>query len=269
MLAGEEYNLTFIIDVSVNAPYAELMLSLDEDWTHSTVEDRFWEIHSLDLNLTGEYNPNSQNVTFRQIKGVYTLSTYGNIPSELTISARGGGLALHKPVDLKVLSLIGPDQSILDEVTLNIIDSKIDNYRFVHSQKEDEYQDYVASGVDPAYLELYQNFVSLAEEKAEIGLVETATDILETLHIEITPTQTGPSWQEQYFLPVVGFLLLITIICVVLFLNGKNRADFVTMIVEDQIREMEALQSRASRIDRNLAQRLQEINDKLKEAERR
>jgi hypothetical protein len=40
------------------------------------------------------------------------------------------------------------------------------------------------------------------------------------------------------------------------------------MIVEDQIREMEALQMRASRIDRNLAQRLNEINERLKEAKR-
>jgi hypothetical protein len=40
------------------------------------------------------------------------------------------------------------------------------------------------------------------------------------------------------------------------------------MIVEDQIRELEAIQARAQRIDRNLAQRLQDINDRLKEAER-
>lgn len=39
------------------------------------------------------------------------------------------------------------------------------------------------------------------------------------------------------------------------------------MIVEDQIRELEGLTLRASRTDRNLGQRLQEINDKLKELE--
>jgi hypothetical protein len=67
---------------------------------------------------------------------------------------------------------------------------------------------------------------------------------------------------------MVGGLVVIAALSVVLFFRARNRVGFVTMIVEDQIREMEALQSRASRIDRSLAQRLQEINDRLKEAEK-
>ena len=63
-------------------------------------------------------------------------------------------------------------------------------------------------------------------------------------------------------------MVVIVALSVVLFFRARNRVGFVTMIVEDQIREMEALQSRASRIDRSLAQRLQEINDRLKEAEK-
>ena len=52
-----------------------------------------------------------------------------------------------------------------------------------------------------------------------------------------------------------------------MFIRTNSKLGFVKMVVEDQIREMEALQSRASRIDRNLASRLDEINSRLKETE--
>jgi hypothetical protein len=88
------------------------------------------------------------------------------------------------------------------------------------------------------------------------------------LEVEAPPVSTGPSWMEQYFLPAVGGLAILFIASVALFMKTRSRLGFVTMIVEDQIREMEALGMRASRIDRNLAQRLNEINERLKEAER-
>ena len=82
------------------------------------------------------------------------------------------------------------------------------------------------------------------------------------------PTETGPSWREKYFIPAVGGLTVIAVLGIVLFVRTNSRLGFLKMVVEDQIREMEALQSRASRIDRNLAQRLDEINTRLKETER-
>ena len=136
------------------------------------------------------------------------------------------------------------------------------------NQREDDLSRFRNTEVDPAYIQLYEKFMNVAKEQADLGLVDTAIDLLETLEIELTPVQTSASWQEQYFLPVAAVLLLAAGLMGFLFMRTNSRSSFVAMIVEDQIRELEAIQARAQRIDRNLAQRLQDINDRLKEAER-
>ena len=266
VFTGAEYNITITLDIGLTAAYANLTLSLG--LLHADSIDRFWEIHTTGLNLTGDYNPNRAEITFSQVKGRYVLSTFGRVPSDLTITRLGSGLMLHKPVNFTVIRLIGPDGGVLDEITLSIIDSEIDGYRFIRRQREIELQRYKESQVDPAYIELYENFMALAEEQAEVGFVRSAVDILETLQVEVPPVQTGPSFGERYFLPSVGGLGVLSVALVYLLLRAHGKMSFISMVIEDQIREMEVLTTRASRIDRNLASRLQEINDRLKETER-
>ena len=185
-----------------------------------------------------------------------------------SLTTQGSGVVFHKPVDLTFVTLIGPAQTLYDEITVNVIDNRIDDYRRLKSQKEAELAQYRQSNVDPAYIQLYEKFLNVAISEAELGLMDNAINLMNNLQVEAPPVETGPSWQEQYFLLVVGGLAALFALSAVLFIRTRTRMGFVTMIVEDQIREMEALQSRASRIDRSLAQRLQEINDRLKEAEK-
>jgi hypothetical protein len=268
VFAGEEYNITFKLNVRQNIPFALLTLSLSTNLYKPTTEDVFWDIHSLDMDLTEDYNPAERTIMFSQNQGAYYASVFCLIKNDITMPSSSGGVTIHRPVDLKILRLIGPDETELDSVTVNVIDSKIDDYNVLLSQKEAELADYRTSNVDPAYVELFEKFVDLAKDEAQLGLVDSAIELLNTLEVEAPPVSTGPSWMEQYFLPAVGGLALISILSIALFIRGRSRLGFVTMIVEDQIREMEALQMRASRIDRNLAQRLSEINERLKEAER-
>ncbi len=267
VFAGEEYNLTFKLNVRQNIPFAILTLSLSTNLNKPTAEDVFWDIHSQDMDLTEDYNPAGRTIMFSQNQGVYHASVFCLIKSDITPSS-SQGVTIHRPVDLKVLRLIGPDETELDSITVNVIDSRIDDYNTLLSQKQDELTDYRTSNVDPAYVELYEKFVDLAKDEAQLGLVDSAIMLLETLEVEAPPVSTGPSWMEQYFFPAVGGFAALFILSAVLFLRARSRMGFVTMIVEDQIREMEALGMRASRIDRNLAQRLNEINERLKEAER-
>ncbi|MCW4049838.1 MAG: hypothetical protein NWE89_08890 [Candidatus Bathyarchaeota archaeon] len=266
VLAGDEYILTFTLNVRQTVDNAVLELILSNSIEKQS-EEVFWEIETIDLPLTDDFNPSERRIMFNHTMGVYEISIIGKIDKDLTTSA-GTTVALHRPVDLTILMLIGPADSIYDEIEIHVIDSKIDDYQFILSQKEVELQDYIESDVDPAYIQLYENFVALAKDEAEFGLVDSAMDLLNTLEVEAPPIQTGPSFQEKYFIPAVGGLLVLFILSLVLFMRTRTRAGFITMIMEDQIRELEALQSRASRIDRNLALRLQEINDRLKEAER-
>lgn len=263
MLAGAEYNITITLDIGVNAPHADLSLSLA--MLHADAIDRFWEIHTTNLTLTGDYNPNKPSITFSQVKGLYIISTFGRIPSDLTITNLDNLFALHKPVNYTIIELIGPDGGVLDEITANIIDSEIDGYRFILERRQADLLEYKETQVDPAYIELYENLLGLAEEQAELGFVQTAGDILEVLQVEISPPKTVPSIEERYFIPAVGGLGGFAAVLIFLFLRARNKLSFISMVIEDQIREMEGLTMRASRIDKNLASRLQEINDRLKE----
>lgn len=265
VLAGSEYRLSFQINVRQTVDNAVLELRMSE-LIQKKSETVFWHIETVELPLTEDYNPADRVIRFNHTQGVYRLVIVGMLDRSLT--TQGSGVVFHKPVDLTVVTLIGPAQTLYDEITINVIDNRIDDYRRLRSQKEAELADYRQSSVDPAYIQLYEKFLNIAISEAELGLVDTAINLLNNLQVEAPPVETGPSWQEQYFLPLVGGLVVIAALSVVLFFRARNRVGFVTMIVEDQIREMEALQSRASRIDRSLAQRLQEINDRLKEAEK-
>ena len=265
MFAGAEYNITVAIDVGLTAAYADLDLTVR--LAHADSIDRYWEIHTTDLNLTEDYNPNSPEITFRQVKGRYSISTFGRVPSDLTITDLDQ-FALHKAVNHTILMLRGPDGSLLDSIRLNIIDSEIDSYRFFLDQRKSDLNGFGEIQADPAFIGLYESFIMLAEAQAEAGLVQISRDILDSMEVEIAPVQTGPSFQEQYFLPAVGVPGLLAVLMGFLFFKARGRVSFTSMVLEDQIRELEGLSLRASRTDRNLGARLQEINDRLKELER-
>ncbi len=266
ILAGDEYIITFTLNVRQTVDNALLDLTLS---THIDMDSEayYWEVENNFPRYMEEFNPAQRQIRFHHEEGVYTISAVGKIDPTSTVFTNEG-ITLHKPIDVLYIKLDGPVGTDYDSVSINVIDSEIDDYRFLKSQKQAELQNYLDSDVDPAYIQLYENFVALADEEASEGLVESAINLLSNLEVEAPPVQTGPSLSEKYFLPAVGGLLAVSIIGVFMFIRTNSRLGFVKMIVEDQIREMEAIQSRASRIDRPLASRLDEINDKLKETER-
>lgn len=265
LLAGGEYNITIYLNVDLTAAYANLTLSANLN--HASNIDRYWEIHTTELNLTEDYNPNEAEFKFRQVEGRYSISTFGRIPSDRTVTDLGHGESLHSPVSHRFIQLTGPDGSLLDEIALTVIDSEIDGYRYYLSQRRADLEGYLETQVDPAFTSLFESLIALAEVQAEAGFVGTAQSILESIDIDIPPVRTEATFQEKYFIPAVGGLGTLVIVLGALFFRANGRLSFTKMIVEDQIRELEGLTLRASRTDRALGQRLQEINDKLKELE--
>ncbi len=266
VLAGDEYIITFTLNVRQTVDNAVLELTLTS-FMDKMSEEYYWDIETPAFPETDDFNPASRTINFHHIEGVYIISGVGRIATDTTVFTTEG-VTLHRPIDLALVNLDGPIGTEYDHISINIIDSAIDDYRFLLGQKEAELQDYIERDVDPAYIQLYENFVALAEEEARVGLVNSATNLLVNLEVEAPPVQTGPSFMEKYFIPVVGGLFVVSVLGVFMFIRTNSRLGFIKMIIEDQIREMEAIQSRASRIDRTLAQRLDEINDRLKETER-
>jgi len=265
ILAGDEYQITFILNVRQTVDNAVLTLTLTSFMTQQS-EATYWEV-GPEFPRTEDFNPATRTISLNHNQGIYQITATGKIKNDAT-EFTGEGVTLHRPLEIILVELDGPIGTDYDDITVTVIDNMIDDYRFLLSQRKVDLQGYQDSSVDEAYILLFTNFVELSEQQAELGLVESAIDLLDNLEADIPPVSAGPSWMEQYFLPAVGGLAVIAIIGIVLFVRTNSRLGFLKMIVEDQIREMEALQSRASRIDRNLAQRLDEINTRLKETER-
>jgi hypothetical protein len=50
----------------------------------------------------------------------------------------------------------------------------------------------------------------------------------------------------------------------IMFLRGRGKIQYVTMVLEDQIRDLEGLTLRASRVDRSISTSLESVKDRLK-----
>jgi hypothetical protein len=55
---------------------------------------------------------------------------------------------------------------------------------------------------------------------------------------------------EALFLPIVGATAAIAVIFVVLFMRNRGKLSYFQLVVEDQIKDLEGLTLRASKIDR-------------------
>jgi hypothetical protein len=69
---------------------------------------------------------------------------------------------------------------------------------------------------------------------------------------------------ESLFIPIVGVLAAVAVIFVVLFLRVRGKVSYFQLVVEDQIKDLEGLTLRASKIDRAMSSSLESVKDRLK-----
>ena len=249
IFGGSELEITFTIDVGVTSP--NTLLKLKTAMAHSNLEDTYWELISKEYELTA-YNPNSQDVQFYQAQGELTMKLYGRVPQNI---------AQDIAVDYRVVTLYGPAGETLDLIEVRVVTAETSEYETLFLEKEDELRSLKESGVDPGYLELYENILNESKVQADEGYVEAAIGMLNTLDVDDVPAY---STVEGLFLPVVGALVAIVVVFGIMFLRGRGRIQYVMMVLEDQIRDLEGLTLRASRVDRTISTSLESVKDRLK-----
>ena len=249
IFGGSELEITFTVDVGVTSP--NTLLKLKTAMAHSNLEDTYWELVSKEYELTA-YNPNSQDVQFYQAQGELTMKLYGRVPQNI---------AQDIAVDYRVVTLYGPAGETLDLIEVRVVTAETSEYETLFLEKEDELRSLKESGVDPGYLELYENVLNESKIQADEGYVEAAIGMLNTLDVDDVPAY---STVEGLFLPVVGALVAIVVVFGIMFLRGRGRIQYVMMVLEDQIRDLEGLTLRASRVDRTISTSLESVKDRLK-----
>jgi hypothetical protein len=244
IFGGSELAITFTVDVSVTSP--NTLLKLKTALIHSTGEDVFWKLVTQDYQLTA-YNPNSQEVQFYQVEGELTMTLYGRVP--ITV-------AQDIPVRYILVTLYGPAGQTLDQIRVTVVTAETSEYQEILVEKQDELQSLKDSGVAPGYIELYENIVNESQVQAGLGNVESAIGMLNTLDVKDVPAY---STVEGLFMT-----LAIVVVLGIMFLRGRGKIQYVTMVLEDQIRDLEGLTLRASRVDRSISTSLESVKDRLK-----
>lgn len=256
IIEGAELKITFTINVSMTAPNT---LRITTSMSHSSVEDRFWELQSQGYPMVN-YNPNQQSVQFTQTKGSLIMTCFGKIPTGV-VAKTVNGIVIHKAVPFALISLTGPSGEVLDQIKPNITDAKVDEYKNLLKQKEDKLQSLRGSGVAAGYVEIFENVVEQAKAEGDQGFADNAIALLNGLNVSNEPAS---STMEMIFLPAIGVLGAVAVAFVFLFLRARGKMGYVLMVLEDQIKDLEGLTLRASKIDRTFSSSLESVKDKLK-----
>jgi hypothetical protein len=250
IFGGAELKVTFTINIPFSQPSA--IFKLTTSMQHSGVTDRFWELVSTDYELSNSYNPNQNTVLFTPLQGELVMNCYGRIPT---------GTGSIKPAPFILVRLTDPSGTVLDQIRPAVISAEMDEFRVLFEQKEEKLQTLKDSGVAAGYIDLYENVLNQSQSIAAQGYSDSAIALLNSL-----PTSNEPvtsNWEILFF-PAVGILAALVIVLALVFMRARGKLSYMNLVIEDQIKDLEGLTLRTSKIDRTISSNLDSVKERLK-----
>lgn len=257
--ANEQLEVTVTIKISTNNPSSKLTLSTGLARLGSL--DHIWEHDSGDgYSLGSDYNPNAQTFSFSQTAGTLVITAIGQATGG-SVAQTVGGITLHKPVPVSLVTLKDSSNAVLDEVKKDITDASINAYNTKLAETQSKVDGYSSSGVSPAIVEAYNNIISQSQELADKGLTDDALAMLNALDTSAAPASAT---MEILFIPLIAIFAVIAVVFAVMFMRNRGKVGYYKLVVEDQIKDLEGITLRASKIDRNMGASLESVKDRLK-----
>jgi hypothetical protein len=253
----EELEVTVTINVATSNPSSSLTLSTA--MAHAANLDYYWQYNVAGGYNLGNFDPNSPSFSFTQAAGTLTISCYGEAVGQVAQTV--DGITLHIPVPLTLISLTDPSGATLDAINLNITDSSINNYNTLLSEKQSQLSSLRSSGVDPGYVEVFSNVITQSQAVADEGLTDNAAAMLNGLNVANPPASAT---MQILFIPLIAVFAVIAVILGYMFMRVRSKVSYFQLVVEDQIKDLEGLTLRASKIDRTMASNLDSVKDRLK-----
>ena len=250
IFGGAELKVTFTINIPFSQPSA--LFKLTTSMQHSSITDRYWELISQNYTLSNSYNPNQNTVLFTPLQGQLVMSCFGRIPT---------GTGSTKPAPFILVRLTDPSGTTLDQIRPAVISAEMDEFRVLLQQKEEKLQTLKDSGVAQGYINLYSNVLNQSQSIAAQGDSDSAIALLNSLPNSNEPVTSN--W-ELLFFPAVGALAAIVIILALVFMRARGKLSYITLVVEDQIKDLEGLTLRTSKIDRTISSNLDSVKERLK-----
>jgi hypothetical protein len=100
-----------------------------------------------------------------------------------------------------------------------------------------------------------------AEAEATAGDVTGATNLLNAINTSNAPPG---STTQALFLPLIVVVAVIAVVFAFMFMRIRSKVSYYQLVVEDQIKDLEGLTLRISKIDRQTSSSLESVKDRLK-----
>ena len=250
MLPGADVKVTFAIDVfALGSDTLKLSTSLQKSPSHPA---GYWELLTGTYDLGATYNPASQSTTFKWTVGTFEMVLYGKVPASSSNVARA--------INVVTLSS-GVGGAPIDQITVYATSADLAAFNTLYNQQEQKLQSLISSGVAQGYIDIYTNVLNASKTIAYTGDVANAMALLNGLNVSNEPASAT---MEMLFLPIVGVLAAVAVVFVVMFMRVRGKVSYFQLVVEDQIKDLEGLTLRASKIDRTMSSSLESVKDRLK-----
>ena len=250
VLPGTDVVVTFTVNVIVpGSDTLRLSTSLQPSTSNPS---GYWSLQTSTYLMGSTYNPAAQSTTFAWTVGTFNMVLYGKIPNSASNVAQ--------TVNIVSLSS-GAGGSPLDQITVQATSASLANFNVLYSQQETKLKGYISSGVAQGYIDIFTNVLNASRSIANAGDVSDATSLLNSLNASNAPVTSAT---ETLFIPVIVVLAVVAVIFVVLFLRIRGRVSYFQLVVEDQIKDLEGLTLRISKIDRASSSSLESVKDRLK-----
>lgn len=261
LVAGHTYNATVSIAVPVGSTGATFNVTLNQ--AVSANGSQFWYL--LTPSYAGydraTFTSSLRDVSFNWVEGSLVLSAIFEVPINLTTTTTDG-LTLHLAKQAFPLVVISTTEGSVGTVGVSVVDQSIQAYLSDYQAASA----LITSGqVSQAYSSLLKDELAQAQSMYQEGLTVQAAALLESL----TPSNLPSPPSDAYVSYVIAAALVLAVLAVslgILWARGRGRSGFATGLIDEASRELASLEVVAGRYDRNLADQLKTLRDKLSEA---
>ena len=250
VLPGTDVKVTFTVNVIVpGSDTLKLTTNLQKSTSNPS---GYWSLQTSTYDMGSTYNPAAQSTTFKWTVGTFDMVLYGKMPNSASNVAQ--------TVNVVILSA-GAGGSPLDQITVQATSANLANFNVLYAQQETKLKGLISSGVAQGYIDIFTNVLNASRTIANAGDVNDATTLLNSLNASNAPVTSST---ETLFIPVMVVLAVVAVIFAVLFLRVRGKVSYFQLVVEDQIKDLEGLTLRASKIDRSMSSSLESVKDRLK-----
>jgi hypothetical protein len=173
----------------------------------------------------------------------------------------GQATKVTKATNITLVQLSGETGDVLDAIKVMVLTAGADEFQNLYDKKEAKLQSLIDSGVAAGYTDMYSNMLNQSKALVNKGYVTEAIALLNAI-----PNSGEPAGSafEIIMLPAIGIAAAAAVVFAFMFMRARGRNGYVKLVIEDQIKDLEGLTLRASKIDRTMSSSLDSVKDRLK-----